>query len=403
MTTLIGLDVRDRTVLVAGGGPVAARRAAALCADGALVQVVAPALCEDLVALLADGRIRWSDREVEEADVEGVWLVHAATHDHDTNTRLCGWATDRRVFSVCASGAAPGTARTPATTEVSGLAIGVVSTGEPDPARAAGVRDRIAEALRGGGVDLRRRRSPGARGRVALIGGGPGAADLMTVRGRRLLAEADVVVTDRLGPRSVLDEIPADVEVLDVGKVPGRHAVTQHEINAILLAQAELGRFVVRLKGGDPFLFGRGGEEVSVLTEHGIPVEVVPGVSSALAAPLVAGIPVTHRGTSAAVHIAHGHGPLDPVAVGAVVRGAATLVVLMGVATLPEHVNQLLTAGAPAQLPIALIEDATLPSQRVTRAPLAAVVGVARAAGVRAPAIVVIGAVADPSLLEAAG
>ena len=177
---------------------------------------------------------------------------------------------------------------------------------------------------------------------MVLVGGGPGAADLMTLRARRALAEADVVVTDRLGPTSVLADLPDDVEVIDVGKTPGLHAVTQDEINRILVDHAQRGRLVVRLKGGDPFLFGRGGEEELALAAHGIPVEVVPGVSSALAAPAAAGIPVTHRGTVAAVHVAHGHGRLDDTAVGAVVRGEATLVVLMGISLLADHVARLL-------------------------------------------------------------
>jgi uroporphyrin-III C-methyltransferase/precorrin-2 dehydrogenase/sirohydrochlorin ferrochelatase len=225
----------------------------------------------------------------------------------------------------------------------------------------------------------------------------------MTIRARRLLAEADVVVTDRLGPRSALAELPHDVQVIDVGKVPGRHAITQEEINRILVEQAELGRFVVRLKGGDPFLFGRGGEEAAALAAHGIPVEVVPGVTSALSAPLAAGIPVTHRGTTAAVHVAHGHGDLDPVAVAAVVTSAATLVILMGVATLPRHVEQLRAAGAPDDLPVAVVEDATLSTQRVSRATLGDVVEVAETREVSPPAVVVVGAVAAPGLLTGLG
>ena len=156
----------------------------------------------------------------------------------------------------------------------------------------------------------------------------------------------------------------------------------------------------MRLKGGDPFLFGRGGEEVIACRAHGIPVEVVPGVSSAIAAPAAAGIPVTHRGTSAAVHITHGHGALwRPRPSSAVVQGSATLVVLMGVSTLAQHVEQLLGAGAPAETPIAIVERATLETQRTTRADLATIVAVAEAAGVEAPAVIVIGATAAADLL----
>ena len=400
MTTLVGLEVAGRPVLVVGGGPVAAGRAARLVADGASVTVVAPHLCEDLVDLVAQGRLVWHDREVEEFDVDEVWLVHAATDDPRTNTLVCAWATARRVWSVCASSAEHGTARTPATTELAGLSVAVLSQGSPDPARARAVRDQLAASLRDGEVDLRRRRARDGQGRVVLVGGGPGAADLMTLRARRILSEADVVVTDRLGPTSVLADLPSDVEVIDVGKTPGVHAVTQEEINAILVEQAERGRLVVRLKGGDPFLFGRGGEEQLALAAHGIPVEVVPGVSSALSAPAVAGIPVTHRGTVGALHVAHGHGRLDDTAVCAVVRGEATLVVLMGISLLADHMSRLLDAGASGAVPVAVVENASLPTQRVTRGTISTIVATSAERGVKAPAVIVVGAVAAAGFLE---
>jgi uroporphyrin-III C-methyltransferase / precorrin-2 dehydrogenase / sirohydrochlorin ferrochelatase len=402
MTTLVGLDLTGRRVVVAGGGPVAARRATALARDGAVVTVVAPQLCEDLVDAVADCTVTWVDRDVEEADLERAWLVHAATDDRDVNARVAQWATSRRVWSVCASDAELGSARTPATTEHAGLVVGVVSDGDADPRRVRMVRDQLQATLHAGEVDLRaRRRGAGSGGRVVLVGGGPGAADLMTIRARRALAEADVVVTDRLGPTSVLADLPDDVEVIDVGKTPGLHAVTQDEINRVLVDHALRGRVVVRLKGGDPFLFGRGGEEELALAAHGIPVEVVPGVSSALSAPAAAGIPVTHRGTVAAVHVAHGHGRLDDTAVGAVVRGEATLVVLMGISLLADHVSRLLGAGASEDVPVAVVEDASLPTQRVTRATLSTIATACAARGVRAPAVVVVGAVAAEGFLAA--
>ena len=401
MTTLVGLDVTGRCVVVAGGGPVAARRASALARDGAAVTVVAPQLCEDLVDLVADGAVTWVDREVEEGDLADAWLVHAATDDADANARVCQWASAARVWSVCASDVELGTARTPATAEHAGLLVGVVSTAEADPRRVRAVRDRLEWSLVSGDVDLRARRRQGGPGRVVLVGGGPGAADLMTLRARLALAQADVVVTDRLGPVSALADLPPDVEVVDVGKTPGMHAVTQDEINRILVDHAQRGRVVVRLKGGDPFLFGRGGEEELALAAHGIPVEVVPGVTSALSGPAAAGIPVTHRGTVAAVHVTHGHGRLDDTAVGAVVRGEATLVVLMGISLLADHVARLVAAGASEQVPVAVVEDATLPTQRVTRATLSTIVDACAARQVRAPAVVVVGAVAAEGFLAA--
>ena len=401
MTTLLGLDLAGRAVLVAGGGPLAARRATALAADGALVTVVSPVLCEDLADAWAAGAVHWVDREVCEADVDDMWLVHAATGDPEVNRRLCTWATDRRVWSVNAGSADSGTARTPATAEHSGLAVGVVSTGTADPARVRAVRDVLVGTLELEPLDLRARRSPAGRGRVVLVGGGPGAPDLLTIRGRRALSEADVVVTDRLSPTSLLDHLPETVEVVDVGKTPGHHAVTQEEINRIIVEQASRGRTVVRLKGGDPYLFGRGGEEVLACRAHGIPVEVVPGVSSALAAPAAAGIPLTHRGVVAGAHVTHGHGTLAAHAVAAVVDGTATLVVLMGVGLLARHVQHLLEAGADPATPVAVVENGTLPTQRTTRAPLCRIVDAAAAAEVQAPAVIVVGGVAAPGLLEA--
>ena len=176
--------------------------------------------------------------------------------------------------------------------------------------------------------------------------------------------------------------------------------MTQEQINHIIVEQATLGRNVVRLKGGDAYLFGRGGEEVLACRAHGIPVEVVPGVSSALAVPAAADIPLTHRGVVAGAHVTHGHGTLDDAAVAGVVDGTATLVVLMGIALLERHVAHLLGAGADPATPVAIVENGTLPTQRTTRAPLGGIVDAAAAAAVQAPAVVVVGGVAATGLLE---
>ncbi|WP_083454831.1 uroporphyrinogen-III C-methyltransferase, partial [Nostocoides japonicum] len=290
----------------------------------------------------------------------------------------------------------------PAVVDHAGMRVGVVSHGVADPRRVAGLRDALAEHLHTAPLDLRARREASrAGGRVVLVGGGPGADDLISLRGRRVLSEADVVVTDRLGPTGLLGLLPDDVEVVDVGKTPGRHQVSQEQINAILVDHATRGRTVVRLKGGDPYVFGRGGEEHAHCAAHGIPVEVVPGVGSAVGAPATVGIPLTHRGTVGGFHVAHGHAELDAASVACVVDASATLVLLMGVATLPDQVTRLLAAGADPHTPVAVIENATLPAQRVVRAPLSGVVAAADECAVRAPAVVVIGRVADPGLLDA--
>ncbi|MGO1241036.1 MAG: uroporphyrinogen-III C-methyltransferase [Cellulosimicrobium funkei] len=435
MTTLLGIDLAGRTVLVAGGGPVAARRARAMADDGAHVRVVAPHVCEDLRDLVAaslraplrapspaglradgevapGGRVTWAPRDVRESDLEDAWLVLAATDDSGTNRDVAAWAAARRTWCVHAGAAHEGTARTPATTRSGDVLVGVVTDAPavgvpadvrerraadaaaerrgPDPRRARAVRDAIADHLRSGGADQRHHRpAPGGLGRVTLVGGGPGSVDLLTVRVRRALAEVDVH-----------DELAPGVEVIDVGKAPGNHPVPQHEINALLVEHAQRGRRVVRLKGGDPFVYGRGGEEVLACRAAGVPVDVVPGVSSALSVPALAGIPLTHRGTVAAFHVVSGHDGLDAAALAGVRDRTATLVVLMGVSQLARITAQALDAGADPALPVAIVENGSTPRQRVTRAPLGEVVERAAQVGVRAPAIIVVGDVAAAGRLE---
>lgn len=250
------------------------------------------------------------------------------------------------------------------------------------------------------------------KGRVTLVGGGPGAVDLLTLRAWRALQSADVVVADRLGPVEILAELPPHVRVVDVGKEPGRHPVPQERINEILVEHALAGAHVVRLKGGDPFVLGRGGEEVVACVTAGVPVEVVPGVTSAVAVPGLAGIPLTHRGVTTGFHVVSGHcaagsdgasersGPLDDAAVACVRDATATLVVLMGVRSLGAIVAQSLAAGADPATPVAIVENGSTAEQRVTRARLDEAAGVAAVRGVRSPAVVVIGHVAAEGLLE---
>jgi len=403
MTTMLGVDLAGRRVVVVGGGPVAARRVQGLLADAAQVVVVAPAVCEPLRDMHRWGLVEWIAREVSQDDVDGAWLVHTATGDRATDAAVVAWAHERRIFCVDAGYAAAGSARTPATTRSGDLLVGVVSTGAPDPRRSAGVRDQLAVHLREGHVDLRSHRGRRAdEGRVVLVGGGPGDLGLLTLAGRRALACADVVVVDRLGPVEVLDELAADVEVIDVGKTPGSHPVPQHEIGRILVEQAQRGRTVVRLKGGDPFVYGRGGEEVLACREAGVPVEVIPGVSSAFAVPAAAGIPLTHRGVVGAVHVMNGHDGWSQAGLTGLRDASCTVVVLMGVAVLAELAAGALAFGVDPATPVAIVESGTLQSERVTRAPLGSVASAAAKAGVEAPAVIVLGAVAADGLLDGA-
>jgi uroporphyrin-III C-methyltransferase/precorrin-2 dehydrogenase/sirohydrochlorin ferrochelatase len=231
------------------------------------------------------------------------------------------------------------------------------------------------------------------RGTVALVGGGPGDPELITVKGRRLLAAADVVVADRLAPGLLLDELRPEVELVDASKIPYGPGRTQEEINRLLVEHARAGRFVVRLKGGDPFVFGRGGEEVLACARAGVPVVVVPGVTSAVAAPAAAGIPVTQRGLAHELVVVSGHvAPDDPASLvdwEAVARLRGTLCVLMGLRHLEAIAAVLLAHGRSPDTPVAVIQDGTTARQRVVRATLATIA--AAAAELRPPAVMVVG------------
>jgi uroporphyrin-III C-methyltransferase/precorrin-2 dehydrogenase/sirohydrochlorin ferrochelatase len=387
------LDVTARRVLVVGGGAVATRRAARLAEAGAAVEVVALKASPELRAL----GVPLAERGFVDRDVDGAWLVFACTDDPAINEAVARSAEQRRVFCVRADHAAGGTARTPAVVERAGLTVAV--TGGDDPRRSTVLRNAIALALDVGDLPARPTR-PAAHGSVALVGGGPGDPELITVRGRRLVAAADVIVVDRLAPRGLLATLPSDVELIDCGKSAHRHNLTQDEINAVLVDRARAGKRVVRLKGGDPFVFGRGGEELIACVAANVPVTVVPGLSSVLAAPAAATIPLTHRGAAADFTVVSGH--LDPgrspdtgLDWAGLASGPQTLVVLMGMERLESICAQLVAYGRDAATPAAVVHRATLPGQRIVRAPLAKLAGAARTAGVGAPAVVIIGNVVD--------
>jgi uroporphyrin-III C-methyltransferase/precorrin-2 dehydrogenase/sirohydrochlorin ferrochelatase len=396
----LGLKIAGRLVVVVGGGPVAARRARALVEAGARVRVVAPDVCEEL-RVLADvslpGAVELVARAYRAGDLDEAWLVHTATGSPVVDQQVSDDAERGRVFCVTAGDASVGSAWVPAvarTTLTDDAEVTVSVTAGRDPRRATAIRDAVAAALRSGALPLRRRRPPSVvepvetrQGRVWLVGGGPGDTGLITARGRTVLAQADVVVIDRLGPRALLHELSPDVEVIDVGKTSGNHPVPQHEINALLIQHAQAGRDVVRLKGGDPYVFGRGGEELGACRAAGIEVEVVPGVTSAVSVPAAAGIPVTHRGVARGFSVLTGHDGASDVPGGP----DHTLVLLMGVTRLAETADALVTADRPAETPVALVEDGFGPRQRVTVGTLADIAERAAAVGVRPPAVIVVG------------
>lgn len=405
---LAGLDLVGRDVLVAGGGPVATRRAGAALTAGARVRVVAPEVSAEIAAWAGSGQVVAEAREVAEADVDGVWLVLACTGETVVDADLARWAEARRTFCVVASAAAAGTARIPATAEVAGLKVGVLSAGDADPRRVAGVRDALVRTILSGHADLRSVRDGATDldtlhpGEVALVGGGTGDPALMTLRARTLLAQADVVVADRLGPVSVLDELADHVRVIPVGKAKGAAPVSQSQIEKILVEEAQAGHRVVRLKGGDPYLFGRGGEEMLACRAAGVPVRAVPGVTSAIAAAEAADIPVTHRGTSDRVLVVNGHWPFTELDLASLRRPDVTVVVLMGIDTLGRLVAQALEAGIDTAKPAAVVASATLPGQRAVRAPLGELVAACGAEGIRAPGVIVLGDVAREGFLDPA-
>ena len=408
----LALDLSGRRVVVVGGGPVAARRTRGLLAAGAAVEVVAPWVTEELRDAALEGRLVWHDRDYLVGDLvepEPAWLVHTATGDRPVDDAVAAHADAARIWCVRADDASATAAWTPAVargaegTPAEGVTVAV--TAGRDPRRATAVRDAVTAALESGTLPVRRVRrqnadpadataegGPAPVGSVALVGGGPGADDLITVRGRSLLAAADVVVTDRLGPRGLLETLAADVEVVDVGKTPGNHPVGQDRINEIIVHHAKAGKNVVRLKGGDPFVLGRGGEEALFCAQHGIPVEVVPGVTSAVSVPAAAGIPVTHRGITASFVVASAHEGADAVVTALKDAPAdATLVLLMGVTRLADTATGLVAAGRSPQTPVALIESGWTERQRTTVTTLERAAADAEEAGVKAPAIVVVG------------
>ncbi|MDX6328183.1 MAG: uroporphyrin-III C-methyltransferase / precorrin-2 dehydrogenase / sirohydrochlorin ferrochelatase [Streptomycetaceae bacterium] len=389
----VGLRLSGRRVVVLGGGQVAQRRLPSLVAAGADIVLISPSATPSVEAMADAGELRWERRGYQAGDLDGAWYVVVATGDAEVNAAASEEADARRVWCVRSDDADAATAWTPATGRSEGVTVAVL-TGR-DPRRSAAVRDAVVEGLRDGTLIAPRHR--GRTAGVALVGGGPGDPDLITVRGRRLLAEADVVIADRLGPRDLLDELPPHVEVIDAAKIPYGRAMAQEAINAALIEHAKAGKAVVRLKGGDPFVFGRGMEEAEALAEAGIPCEVVPGISSSISVPGAAGIPVTHRGVAHEFTVVSGHvAPDDPRSLvdwGALAKLRGTLVMLMSVERIGAIAAALIEHGRGADTPVAVIQEGTTAAQRRVDATLATVGQVVAEEAIRPPAVIVVGEV----------
>ncbi|OBJ07123.1 uroporphyrinogen-III C-methyltransferase [Mycobacterium sp. 1482292.6] len=391
---LVGLRLTGKKVVVVGGGTVAQRRLPLLISSGADVHVISRSATRSVEAMTG---ITLALREYRDGDLDGAWYAIAATDDPRVNEAVVAEAERRRIFCVRADVAVEGTAVTPASFDYAGLSVGVLAGGEHR--RSAAIRSAIREALQTGlitpespvGSDV-------VKGGVALVGGGPGDPELITVRGRRLLAQADVVVADRLAPPELLAELPPHVEVIDAAKIPYGRAMAQDAINDVMIERARAGSFVVRLKGGDPFVFARGYEEVLACAEAGISVTVVPGVTSAIGVPALAGVPVTHRAINhefvvVSGHLPPGH-PESLVNWDALAAMSGTIVLLMAVERIELFAEALLKGGRPADTPVLIVQHGTTAAQHTLRATLADTPEKIRADGIRPPAIIVIGAVA---------
>ncbi|TFV52629.1 uroporphyrinogen-III C-methyltransferase [Blastococcus sp. TF02A-35] len=360
----VGLRLQGRQVVVVGGGPPAYRAAAGLLDAGAVVTVVGPTVVPALEALAGSGALTWHRRPYSSGDLQDAWYAVAATGEPGLDERVAHDAERCRVF--CTTAGDPGT-----------------STALPDhPAP-----HEHPAPQRGG------------PGRVVLVGGGPGDPGLITVRGQQALAVADVVVVDHLAPRTLVAGLRPDVELVDASKLPRGRAMPQEEINALLVSHARAGKHVVRLKGGDPFVFGRGMEEVLACAAADVPVEVVPGVTSAVGVPGTAGIPVTHRGLTHEFVVVSGHVPpghpqslVDWSAIG---RLRGTVVVLMGVDTAPAIAASLVEHGRKPGTPVAVVTEGTTSGQRTFRTTLDELADTIRREDVRPPAVWVVGDVVD--------
>ncbi|UNN02345.1 uroporphyrinogen-III C-methyltransferase [Rhodococcus opacus] len=394
---LVGLNLADRRVVVVGGGTVAQRRLGLLIASGARVHLISRAVTPAVEGMATAGQITVELRGYRDGDLADAWYAIACTDEPDTNAAIVAEAERNRVFCVRADNARFGTAVTPASASYDGMSFGVLAGG--DHRRSAAVRTALVEGLQSG-VVADTAESPAAG--VALVGGGPGDPDLITVRGRRLLARADVVVADRLAPPELLAELGSDVEVIDAAKIPYGRAMAQEAINAALIEGAKAGKFVVRLKGGDPYVFGRGYEELEACAAAGVPVTVVPGITSAISVPSAAGIPVTHRGVTHEFVVVSGHvAPDHPDSLvdwSALARLKGTIVLLMAVERIEAFATVLMEGGRPVDTPVTVIQEGTLRTQRTVRADLQTVAARVKEEQIRPPAIVVIGPVAGFSV-----
>ena len=450
----IWLTVEDRDVLIVGGGAVAAAKIRLAVKAGAVVTVVAPTLGSEARDPSMSGGFRHLARKFSGGDVQSKVLVFSATGIGSVDAEVAEAAKAAGVPVNVPDSAGLSNFIMPAIVDRGPVVVGI-STGGAAPALARQIRGRIESLLpprlgdlarlAGGfrqavkakiprglarlrfwdglftgpvaqaalaGDDqaahhlfLRSLNAAGSQaaptGIVHLVGAGPGDPELLTLKAVRLIQTADVVVHDRLVSPEILDYARRDAERIDVGKAPGQHPVSQHQINQILMAQAKSCKRVVRLKGGDPFVFGRGGEEIAFLDEHGVESQVVPGVTAALACAAAAGIPLTYRESAQAVTFVTGHGASGAAADhdwAALARSGHTVAVYMGVASGGKIAAKLIDHGMRPEMPVAIIENGSRDGQRVFAGRLDALADLILAHQIESPALIIIGEVARPAL-----
>jgi uroporphyrin-III C-methyltransferase/precorrin-2 dehydrogenase/sirohydrochlorin ferrochelatase len=441
------LDIQAKPVLLVGGGDIAARKFALLKDAGAKVTVVSPELGEEMAAALARGAFVHIAREFAASDLEGHWLAVAATNDREVNARVSEVASAARIPCNVVDDRELSSFIMPAIIDRSPVQI-AVSTGGTSPVLARLIRERLETLLDSSlgtfaafadrwrervkakfadigarrrflswmltgpvAASLRADRTAQAEeltrkalesadgipsGHVVLVGAGPGNAGLMTLQGLRALQEADVIVHDRLVSAEVLDLARRDAARFDVGKFVGGGGATQEEINKLLVEHAQRGEYVVRLKGGDPFVFGRGGEEIDCLRQHGVSFEVIPGITAAIAAGAYSGIPLTDRRYSQAVRFLTGNSDeqLAAYSYSDLAAGRETLAFYMSVGRLVGLRAQLLGAGVRGDMPVAFIENASRAEQRVLVSNVDAMQRDAATHQIKAPTLMIIGHVA---------
>jgi uroporphyrin-III C-methyltransferase / precorrin-2 dehydrogenase / sirohydrochlorin ferrochelatase len=417
----IFVDLTGRPVVVIGGGTVAERKVETLLEAGAQVTVVSPEVTPLIARRAEAGRVRVQARPYRAGDLRGFCLAYAATSDPAVNRAvriearvegvwlnaidqpdLCDFITPAIVrrgnltIAISTNGRCPGLAKKIREDlekqfgpEYADL---VEEMGEERARKGAGLKARATPDAVGAGLQAR----PAPTGIVYLVGAGPGDPELLTVKGRRLLESADTVVYDALVDPRLLDLCPTNAARVFVGKRDARHTLPQAEINGLLVDEARAGRRVVRLKGGDPFIFGRGGEEAEALGQAGVRFEVVPGVSAGVAVPAYAGIPLTHRDFTSELVFLTGHECVtnpSPVDWSHYARSSASLVIFMGLHNMGGIVRALLENGRDPQCPVAVIENGTLETQRTVVGTLAKIGDLTAEQGIRPPALIVIGEV----------